>query len=166
MASAHFANMPLLRNDPLSLLLRQASASLEHLRQRAENVLALEDPVSLGFCPKQLKTLCGIIDQGRGRIRRQLVKMEGAETQRDAEAPDFRPPANLADPFSFMAAYRASCRLLCRALNEALCNTDGPTCAILSDFVLRLEKQLWLMDAPENDPGSDRYRSVSLFLTC
>ncbi len=73
---------------------------------------------------------------------------------------------NIADPFAFMAEYRTCCRLLCRALNEALRTANAPASAMLSDFVLRLEKQLWLMDTPRTDPGSDRYRSVSLFLTC
>ncbi len=154
-----------LPKDPLSLLLRQAEALLEHLRRRAENILALDDAVSVGFCPRQLRTLCGIIDQGRTRIQRHVDAGEGL-LGRGHEAPDVMPTTNMSDPIAFMAEYRASCRLLCRALSEALRTGNAPTGALLSDFVLRLEKQLWLMDTPKRDPGRDRYSSVSLFLTC
>lgn len=152
-------------NEGLIELLSQADEALAHLRERADHIFALGDLVSLGFCPRQMKTLCGILDHGRGRIRRRLSILSSA-----AEAPDEAmqsdPPPNISDPIAFMAEYRACCRLLCKALSEALRVANTPSVSMLSDFILRLEKQLWLMDTPKNDPGSDRYRSVSLFLTC
>jgi hypothetical protein len=154
-----------LPSEPLHSLLGQADTLLEHLRRRAENILGLEDPTSIGFYPRQLKTLCGIIDQGRARIQLH-VETRDLATGRDDEAPDRGPTTPMADPIAFMAEYRASCRLLCRALSEALRTANAPTGAMLSDLVLRLEKQLWLVGPKKKDTGSDRYSSVSLFLTC
>jgi hypothetical protein len=152
--------------DELISLLRQANSLLGHLRMRAEKVVALYDPVALGFCPGQVRTLRGIIDHGRGRIQRRLAILAGPDAEGDDPAEESNPPADIAEPIAFMAEYRACCRLLCRALNESLRVANAAAGAMLSDFVLRLEKQLWLMDTPKQNPGSDRYRSVSLFLTC
>jgi hypothetical protein len=153
-------------NNELIEKLRHASSSLSCLRELAEQVASLDDPVQLGFCPKQMKTLCTIIDQGRGRIQRRLAILVGPGTADDDGTADAVPTMNISDPATFVAEYRACCRHLCKALNEALRISYAPAIAMLSDFVLRLEKQLWLMDTPKSEPGSDPYRSVSLFLTC
>jgi DNA-binding ferritin-like protein len=65
-----------------------------------------------------------------------------------------------------MGGYRDCCRSLCKALNESLRASDWATGALLSDLVLRLEKQLWLMDTSPHNRGVGSCRSVSLFLTC
>jgi DNA-binding ferritin-like protein len=65
-----------------------------------------------------------------------------------------------------MVEYRRCCRRLCRALGEARKVSDASTVAVLGEIILKLEKQLWLIDKPRHDPGTERYRSVSLFLTC
>jgi hypothetical protein len=164
--SQPIANEAQVADEGLIRLLRCANASLGQLRQRAEDVVALEDAAELGFCPRQLKTLCGLLDGGRGRIQRRLSIVAGACGAGREPEPDSVAPVNAADPLAFMAEYRACCRLLCRALNEALRISNGPAGAMLSDFVLRLEKQLWLVNAPKRDPGTDPYRSVALFLAC
>jgi hypothetical protein len=153
-------------NPGLSLLLRQANSALARLKQRADKAMALKDPVAAGFSPRQIKTLCGIIDEGRRRIRRCLDAEDDPAILAGDESPEFVPTTGMGDPASFMAQYRFSCRLLCRALNEALSAADARVGAMLSDLVLRLEKQLWLMDTHGTNHGSDRHRSVSLFLTC
>jgi hypothetical protein len=152
--------------DSLIQLLRDADASLGHLRERAGIVVAQTDPAALGYCPKQMKTLCAILDHGRGRIQRRLSILMGSARNEDEDEPNWVPPTNILDPLAFMAEYRACCRLLCRALSEGRRIANTPAVAMLSDFVLRLEKQLWLMDTPKNHHGTDPYRSVSLFLTC
>jgi hypothetical protein len=152
--------------DRLIQLLRQADASIGHLRERTLTVAALEDPVSLGFCPRQMASLRGILDHGRGRIQRRLAVFKAPGTPGDEPAPESSAPGDIADPAAFMAEYRTCCHILCRSLNEALRISHAPASALLSDFVLRLEKQLWLMDVPKHDPEADRYRSASLFLTC
>jgi hypothetical protein len=166
MASAQpIANDASVPNTGLIRLLRQADSELGHLRERAQHVVALEDPDASGFCARQMKTLCGILDYGRGRIQRRLATLDGPGGAAEG-SPDSGRPGDIADPAAFMAEYRACCRLLCQALNEALGVSNAPTGAMLSDFVLRLEKQLWLMDPPKNTLGPDPYRIVSLFLTC
>jgi hypothetical protein len=70
------------------------------------------------------------------------------------------------DPANFLPGNRACCRRLCRALRDALRVSDGSTGATLSELVLRLEKQLWLIDTPSHPRGIDACRSVSLFLAC
>jgi hypothetical protein len=159
------AKQSLLATDELIQLLRHANSSLSYLRELAAHVVSLEDPVELGFCPRQMKTLCGIIDHGRGRVERRVAILAGSGSADDWAA-DARPAMNMSNPAEFMAEYRACCRLLCKALNEAQRISYAPAVSMLSDFVLRLEKQLWLMDSPKPNPGSDRYRSVTLFLTC
>jgi hypothetical protein len=153
-------------NDDLIELLRQASSSLGCLKELAEHVVSLDDPVEHGFCPRQMKTLRTILDQGRGRIQLRVAILVGPGSADDDGNADAGPTMNISDPATFVAEYRACCRLLCKALSEALRISYAPAVAMLSDFVLRLEKQLWLMDTPKSDPGADRYRSVSLFLTC
>lgn len=159
------SNEPSLVSGDLVPLLSQADAALGHLRDRAEKIMALEDAVSLGFCPRQMKTLCAILDYGRGRIHRRLAIMSGTVVA-EGESPSSNPPFGVASPVAFMAEYRACCRLLCSALRESRRISSSPTVAMLSDLVLRLEKQLWVMDSPKHDPGSEPYRTVSLFLTC
>jgi len=76
--SQPIANEAQVADEGLIRLLRCANASLGQLRQRAEDVVALEDAAELGFCPRQLKTLCGLLDGGRGRIQRRLSIVAGA----------------------------------------------------------------------------------------
>jgi hypothetical protein len=151
------------KEEELIRLLAQASSALGRLRDRATRFASLADPVAAGFCPSELRTLCAILDHGRGRIDRRLAILKAGAQVAPA---DSDPPCATADPLSFMAEYRGCCRLLCRALNEALRIPNAAAGSMLSDFILQLEKQLWLMDSPKQDSGPDRYRSVSLFLTC
>jgi hypothetical protein len=159
------ANVSPVSNDALVYLLVHAGSSLAHLRERAAKVMTVDGPLVLGFCPRQMKTLCDILDEGQARIQRRLAGLVGPGAALEAtEDSDIRGKSE--DPISFMAEYRACCRRLCKGLNESLRISDAPSGAMLSELVLRLEKQLWLMDSPKHDPGSDRYRSVSIFLTC
>jgi hypothetical protein len=92
-------------SEDLIELLRQANSSLGLLKERAEHVVALEDPVALGFCPRQMRTLCGIIDNGRGRIQRRLAILVGPGAAGDARASESDSPVTIADPAAFLASY-------------------------------------------------------------
>jgi hypothetical protein len=151
--------------DPLIELLARAGSSLTYLRERAGSLVTKQGPLILGFCPRQMWTLCGILDEGRANLQRRLEGLLGPGGQVEFSA-DSNPTGAMDNPAAFMAEYRGCCRRLCKALNEARRISDVSSCAMLSELVLRLEKQLWLMDTPEHDPGTERYRSVSLFLTC
>jgi hypothetical protein len=152
-------------NDSLIELLARAGSSLAYFRERAGALVTQEGPLILGFCPRQMWTLCGILDEGRGRLQRRLEGLLGPGGHVEFST-DSNPAGASDNPAAFMAEYRGCCRRLCKALNEARRISDAASCAMLSELVLRLEKQLWLMDTPERDPGTERYRSVSLFLTC
>jgi hypothetical protein len=159
---AHGAPVP---SGELLRLLRRADESLGQLTERALAVVALDDPVSMGFCPKQMQSLCRMLGNSRARIQGHILNIEGPAASGN-ESPGSSPPLGKMDPISFIAKYRASCRMLCEALNEARRASQAPAGAMLSDIILRLEKQLWIMDSPKQTRRTDQYRSVSLFLAC
>src|SRR5450755_3065102 len=88
-------------NAGLIRLLRQADSALGHLRERAQYVVALEDPAASGFCARQMKTLCGILDHGRGRIQQRLAILDGPGGAGEG-SPDSGRPRDIADPAAFM----------------------------------------------------------------
>jgi hypothetical protein len=147
-------------------LLKLALVSLAHLRERAGNIAEHENPAALGYNPRQMKALCKILDHGCGRIERRRAILEGTLHAAVEPEVDLNPTLNASASVQFMEEYRACCRLLCKALSEAQRVPNGPTAAMLSDFVLALEKQLWLIDpgSPEHRPY--RLRSMSFLLTC
>jgi hypothetical protein len=148
-------------------LLGSVGDSLATLRLRASRALVLEEPQTLGLCPRQLKVLCQILDRGRQKIGRRISDLGGlASRHRDKFHDELRLPINVEDPVAFMAEYRTCCRRLCTALNESKRVSDDVSRALLSDLGLQLEKQLWLMDASPHSRGDETCRSVSLFLTC
>ena len=151
--------------DSLINLLARADSALGLLKERASQLVSLGDPEGNGFSPGQLETLCRSLDEGRGRVHRRLLGIAG-EAVRPEPAAAQNPSGNTRDPLVFLADYRACCRRLCKALSEALRISDAATGAVLSALVLRLEKQLWLMDTPRHNVGAEPYRSISLFLTC
>jgi hypothetical protein len=156
------------RADRRSLiqLLQQAVASLGHLRERAGNIAENENPAALGYNPKPMKNLCKILDHGCGRIERRLAILEGALLNSGEPEPDLNPTLNAAASVQFMEEYRACCRLLCKALSESQRVSNAPASSMLSDFILALEKQLWLIDPGRREPRSEWYRGMSFLLTC
>jgi hypothetical protein len=154
-------------DEALTGLLGLVEESLENLRLRASNAATQEAPESMGLCPRQLLVLCEILDRGHERIARRMDELNGfSRPHVNGVSDGFRLPDNVADPVAFMIAYRTCCRRLCKALNESQRISDGPTAALLSELGLRLEKQLWLMDASPQSRSADSCRSVWLFLTC
>jgi hypothetical protein len=147
----------------LPVHLWEVNAALASLRLQMERVQASPELSGLGFNPRQVAKLCAILDQGRGSILRRIADSGDAVTAEKQEA-GLSQPAD--DPANFLPGYRAGCRRLCRALRDALRVSDGSAGATLSELVLRLEKQLWLIDTPSHYRGIDACRSVSLFLTC
>jgi hypothetical protein len=147
-------------------LLKQAVSSLGHLRERAGNIAEYENPAALGYNPKQMKALCKILDHGCGRTERRLAILQGALLTAGEPEPELNPALNAAATVQFTEEYRACCRLLCKALSESHRILNAPTTAMLSDFILALEKQLWLIDPGRREPQSDRYRGMSFLLTC
>jgi hypothetical protein len=147
-------------------LLDLALHSLGHLRERAGNIAEHENPSALGYNPRQMKGLCKILDHGCGRIERRRSILEGTLWAIDEPATAQNPTLNAAATVQFMEEYRGCCRLLCKALSEAHRVSNVPTAAMLSDFILALEKQLWLIDPGRREPLSNRLRSMSFLLTC
>jgi hypothetical protein len=152
-------------NDFLVDLLAKAEAALALLRERTRQLVSLGNSAPHGFSPGQLETLCTILDEGRSRVHRRLVDFVG-ECDQAGPSADSHSPVNIENPLMFLGDYRACCRRLCKAMKEALRISDATTGAVLSDLMLRLEKQLWLMDTPRLSSGTEPYRSISLFLTC
>ncbi len=147
-------------------LLRLALVSLGHLRERAGNIAEHENPAALGYNPRQMKALCKILDHGCGRIERRRAILDGRLRIVDEQELDLKPTVNAAATVQFMEEYRTCCRLLCKALSEAQRVPSAPTAAMLSDFILTLEKQLWLIEPGRREPRPFRLRSMSFLLTC
>jgi hypothetical protein len=147
-------------------LLQQAVESLGHLRERAGNIAEHENPAALGYNPRQMKALCKILDHGCGRIERRLAILLGTLLTAGEREPELNPTLHAAASMQFMEEYRACCHLLCKALSESNRILNAPTAAMLSDFILALEKQLWLIEPGRREPRSDRYRGMSFLLTC
>jgi hypothetical protein len=141
-------------------------SSLGHLRERAGNIAEHENPADLGYNPRQMKNLCKILDHGCGRIERRLAILEGILHTAGEPVPDLNPTLHAAASVQFMEEYRACCRLLCKALTESQRASNAQASAMLSDFILALEKQLWLIDPGRRETRADRFRSMSFLLTC
>jgi hypothetical protein len=117
-------------DDSLIELLARAGSSLAYLRERAGRLVTQEGPLILGFCPRQMWTLCGILDEGRSRVQRCLEDLLGPSGQVEFSA-DSSSPGATENPASFMAEYRGCCRPLCKALNEARRISDATSCCAL-----------------------------------
>jgi hypothetical protein len=146
--------------------LRQVGTDLRMLEIRARRAEGSGELSRLDFCPKQIGRLRLILSEGRTAVVRRAGELGEALSEHNAgEGADVSPSIEAGDPTAFLAAYRACCRRVCGALREAIDNRDSLTGAMLSGLVLKLEKQLWLIDTARNR-GADDWRSVSLFLAC
>ena len=162
-ASAH--SFP--ENPGMLDLLCEVGDALQGLRIRALRAGDCDELSVLGFCPLQMRALCEILDRGREKILTRIAKLgEFPDPSGDTSGVEILLPGDPADPVAFLGAYRACCRRLCGALRESLRVSDAATSAALIELTMRLEKQLWLIDAQRNSRGVDDCRSVSLFLAC
>jgi hypothetical protein len=150
-------------NPGFEQLLLQAHRSLLELRALAEQVCESERFESLEFRGDELRSLCSMLTEGSILLARRARALGFEDELSPAPGGSFSP---VIGPETLLASYRACCRRLCGAMKEAIRISDSSSVALLRDLILRLEKQLWVIDAPSRTFGVDDSRAIALFLSC
>lgn len=167
----------------LTTSLEETLLALARLHASTDRLRPTDEKNSAGlasFPSAQLDRLSAMISKGAADITRRVKQLSGedvatsshlAELWRRGSAafPGDRIVNSLPDsnphPRSLLATYRAACRALCTAVQEARQAGDTSTVVLLSALLQNLEKQLWLLD-------SSRVRrcvgasTIDLFLSC
>jgi hypothetical protein len=121
----------------LSRLLATAWTEMRRLRLQAED---FADKGRGTFSPRQVASLCAVLDQAADNLEGRMVYL-GA-----AEAPPRPGPTNPRGARSLLGGYCSCCQRLGRALTGAKRAGDATTAWLLGDVISRLERQLWLLD--------------------
>jgi hypothetical protein len=145
----------------------KASEALAELNARTESIDNSGNLEILGFSWQHLKTLRDLLTRGTRVVDRRVAELEGGDGSRVMPTRGFEFSRNaIMEPITFFASYRACCRALCSAMKVAMAASDSTTVLLVRDLVLRLEKELWMIDSPERNRGADDIRAVALFLSC
>jgi len=155
------------RERRLIALLGRADMALQDLRMRAASICQSGNLGILGFRREQLEELKALLHRGGQLLDERIYTLDGARG-RDAAAPQEESFSRnaIVEPITFFGSYRACCRALCAAMKEAVRLEDSSSALLLRDLILKLEKQLWMIDVPDRTRGLDESRAVSLFLSC
>ncbi len=149
----------------LMVMLEDAADELLRLQECAAGIA--EAPETTVFCPEQLRKLRDVLERGREAIAARMVILGGPR-------PGLRPASLSADrrdrrkirPRALMRTYGKCSHQLCRVVQEARRISDATTAAMLSELILQMEKQLWLLDAPSQQHAPATRRVVSFFFSC
>jgi hypothetical protein len=150
-------------NAGFEQLLSQAHRSLLDLRALAEQICEYDRFEDLEFRAAELRSLCSMLAEGSVELARRAKSLGFADEL--PPRPGSRGTLHV-NPVTLLAAYRGSCRRLCAAMKEAIRISDGVSVAMLRELILRLERQLWVIDAPSRTFGIEDSRAVALFLAC
>jgi len=147
--------------------LAKADGALRELHARAASICESGNLEILGFRREQLDTLCDLLSHGYQLLDGRITALDGGRppARRPQQAAAFSRNA-IVEPITFLASYRSCCRILCAAMREAMGLQDSASVLLLRDLILRLEKQLWMIDVPARNRGLDDSRAVALFLSC
>jgi hypothetical protein len=147
--------------------LTKADGALRELHARSASICESGNLEILGFRREQLDTLCDLLSHGYQLVDGRIRVLDGGRPagHRPPETGAFSRNA-IVEPITFFASYRACCRTLCTAMREAIRLQDQSSVLLLRDLILRLEKQLWVIDVPARNRGLDDSRAVALFLSC
>ncbi|HEY1791651.1 MAG TPA: hypothetical protein VGG34_01930 [Opitutaceae bacterium] len=143
-------------------LLSAAQAALLELRAVSERICESGRLEEFELRPAEMRSLCRLLAEGSILISKRADRLG---VPHEIFLQDDFAPAQV-DPLALITAYRTCCRLLCRTMKVSLRMSDNETALLLRNFVMSLEKQLWVIDAPSRTHGSDDSRAVSLFLAC
>ena len=144
-------------------LLLQAHRSLLELRSLTETICESDRFEDLEFRADELHSLCSMLAEGAVLLEGRARILGFADGLSGSPGSSFHPHVN---PETLLGAYRGCCRRLCAAMKEAIRIADGTSVALLRELILRLEKQLWVIDAPSRTFGVEDSRAVSLFRSC
>jgi hypothetical protein len=147
--------------------LARADGALRELHARAASICESGNLEILGFRREQLDSLSALLSHGYQLVDGRITALDGGRPPepRVQETNAFSRNA-IVEPITFLASYRSCCRILCAAMREAMGLHDQASALLLRDLILRLEKQLWVIDTPARNRGLDDNRAVALFLTC
>jgi hypothetical protein len=147
--------------------LARASEVLAELNARTESISSSRNLEILGFSRQHLEAINDLLTRGHRAVDRRITELEGGGDARVVQARRYDFSRNaIMEPITFFASYRSCCRALCTAMRSAIAASDSVTTLLLRDLIMSLEKELWLIDAPERNRGLEDSRAVALFLSC
>src|SRR5665213_2728980 len=173
---AEFTDSVLSTRDPFSRedtfgnfglveMICDALDALDELRGLAETFAEAGNHDVLEFRPRELRALGELATNGSISLKRRAAQLNPAR-RFSAKGPTHDHPggADELEPITLIRSYRACSRRLCDAMKEAIRVSDGESAAVLRTLILRLEKQLWVIDSPSRAYGVHDSRAVALFL--
>ena len=149
----------------LTTLLADACAELRRLEACAQDmggVAAL--PSTSKLRSNEIAALRSLAEEGSTALadRLRVLGIESAESIFTGPTPGARTSRSVR---GLVAIYRKCSRRLCAALQGARRSSDAATAALLRALILRLEKQLWLLDSLSGSAHEDR-SVLGIFLAC
>jgi hypothetical protein len=154
-------------NSTLGDLLCNAASAMADLQAQAERICSSGRAEELEFSHRHLEGLCSFLGRGLAEIRKRMPE-DDAILGLDSGGRGFELRAQdlPSEPVELLSAYRASCRCLCKAMRQSVLGSNRQLTSILSELIVNLEKQLWVIDAPSRNYGAYEVRSVALFRSC
>jgi hypothetical protein len=148
-------------------LLGNASKGVEELRVHAECICESGNLENLGYRRQPLEGLCQLLAKGGHELGDRINCLDASAGVGNRESNE-KPISHSAacEHASFIGSYRSCCRHLCKAMTEAIRDSDSASVLMLRNLIMRLEKQLWTIDSPSRNHGLDDSRTVALFLSC
>ena len=155
------------RAGGLVALLREAQGALMTLRTLTDRECRSSNLRAIGFRENELRFLCAVLADGSFVLHRRAIALGAAFEAEAAPARGETDSGNAeVEPLALIGAYRKCCRRLCDAIKEAVRISDPESISMLRELILRLEKQLWVIDLPSRNCGVGDSRAVALFLSC
>lgn len=147
--------------------LTEADRALRELHAQAASLCESGNLEVLGLRRDQLDALCDLLSRGHQLVAGRIAALGGGRLRaRRPREPEAFSLNTTAEPVPFFSSYRAGCRILCAAMQEALRLQDEISVLLLRELILRLEKQLWMIDVSSRNRGFDDSRAVARFLSC
>jgi hypothetical protein len=151
----------------LTALLEDALADLRLLQARTETLASTAGGTRARPGRLPIVALCSTLEQGCAGIssRMNALGLAPPPTLASPRPGQIRGGSPLS-PHAVTKACRSCFAHLCDALREARRISDTQTTALLIQFVLSLEKQLWLLDPPLQERGASDLRAFNIFSLC
>jgi hypothetical protein len=149
----------------LTTLLADACAELRRLEACAQDLGGVPAlPATTNLRSTEIAALRSLAEEGSTALahRLRVLGIESAESTLPAPRRANRTSRSVR---SLVAVYRKCSRRLCAALQGARRSSDAATAALLRALILRLEKQLWLLDSLSGSALVDR-SVLGIFLAC
>ena len=144
-----------------------AIEALDELHGLAEAFVEAGNYGDMEFRQPELRSLGELTAKGAHSLRCRAAQLDPSGGRFSKRPPNVRlGDTDEMEPITLIRSYRACSRRLCDAMKEAVRISDRESAAVLRILILRLEKQLWVIDSPSRSYGVHDSRAVALFLSC